>query len=355
VRFAYDALPGRVVLHAGALATVGDEIARLGCSRAFLIVDQAATAYGDDISAQLGERLIARWGESIQHVPVELAERALAAANAAAPDVLVCVGGGSSTGLAKILALDLKLPIVAVPTTYAGSEMTPIYGSTGERHKRVGRSADVLPKVVIYDPALTVSLPAAVTGPSAFNAIAHCVEALWMPQANPITSTLAIEGVRAIAEALPPVIAAPGDLDARAMLQYGACLAGMALGQTGTGLHHKVCHVLGGTFNLVHADTHSVILPHALALNAPAITSLLDRLAAALGVRGDDAAGGVWDLAKGSGIPTSLAQLGLQASDLDEAARRCAADINDNPIPVDLATFQRLLDAAFRGERPATP
>ena len=352
MKFAYDALPGRVVLYAGALAAVGDEVERLGRTRAFLIVDQAATRYGDAIAAQLDDRLVARWGEAVQHVPVELAERALAAANAASPDVLVCVGGGSSTGLAKILALDLKLPIVAVPTTSAGSEMTPIYGSTGERHKRVGRSADVLPRVVVYDPTLTVSLPAAVTGPSAFNAIAHCIEALWMPQANPITSTLAIEGVRAITVALPAVMAAPGDLEARATLQYGACLAGMALGQTGTGLHHKVCHVLGGTFNLVHADTHSVILPHALALNAPAIAPLLDRLAAALGVRDDDAAGGVWDLAKGSGIPTSLAQLGLQASDLDEAARRCAAEITDNPIPVDLATFQHLLDAAFRGERP---
>ena len=352
MRFTYDALPGRVVLAPGALATVGEELASLGGTRAFLIVDQAAVAYGDAIAAHLGERLVARWGESVQHVPVELAERALAAATAVAPDVLVCVGGGSSTGLAKILALDLKLPIVAVPTTYAGSEMTPIYGSTGERHKRVGRSPDVLPRVVVYDPHLTLGLPAKVTGPSAFNAIAHCVEALWMPQANPITSALAIEGVRAIAGALATVMATPGDVEGRSQLQYGACLAGMALAQTGTGLHHRVCHVLGGTFNLVHADTHSVILPHALALNAPAIPALLGPLAKALGVDADDAPGGVWDLAKASGIPTSLAELGLAESDLAEAVERCAAEISDNPVPVDRSTFDRLLAAAWRGDRP---
>ena len=352
MQFTYEALPGRVVLAPGALATVGEELALLGGSRAFLVVDQAATRHGDDIVAQLGDRLVARWGEAVQHVPVELAERALVAAQAVSPDVLISVGGGSATGLAKILALDLKLPIIAVPTTYAGSEMTPIYGSTGERHKRVGRSLDVLPRVVVYDPQLTVGLPAKVTGPSAFNAIAHCIEALWMPQANPVTSALAIEGVRAITASLLTVMAALGDLDGRSQLQYGACLSGMALAQTGTGLHHKVCHVLGGTFNLVHADTHSVILPHALALNAPAITELLPRLAAALGVEPGDAAGGVWDLAKASGIPTSLAQLGLAESDLAEAAERCTAEITQNPIPVDRSTFDRLLAAAFRGDRP---
>lgn len=354
MEFVYEALPGRVVLAAGALDRVADEVALLGCSRVFLIVDGAATAYGDRVAASLGARVVHRWGEAIQHVPVELAERALAAAQAVAPDVLVSVGGGSSTGLAKILALDLKLPIVAVPTTYAGSEMTPIYGSTGDRHKRTGRSLDVLPRVVVYDPTLTIGLPRHVTGPSAFNAIAHCVEALWMPQANPITSAMAIEGVRAIAASLPTAMRTPDDLQARADLQYGACIAGTALAQTGTGLHHKVCHVLGGTFNLVHADTHSVILPHALALNASAIPRELPALAAALGVAADDAAGGVWDLAGASNVPTSLVDLGLREGDLAEAAARCAAEITQNPVPVDESVFADLLARAFRGERPSS-
>ena len=261
MKFTYEALPGRVVSAPGAIDQVADEVARLGGTRVFLIVDQAATTYGNAIEAALGDRLAARWNEAIQHVPAELAERALAAATSAQADILVCVGGGSATGLAKIIALDTRLPIVAVPTTYAGSEMTPIYGSTGDRHKRVGRDLVVLPRTVVYDPNLTLTLPSKVTGPSAFNAIAHSVEALWMPAANPITSAIAIEGVRAIAASLATVMHDPTNVEARGALQYGACLAGMSLAQTGTGLHHKLCHVLGGTFNLIHADTHSVILP----------------------------------------------------------------------------------------------
>ncbi len=306
MNFSDEALPGRVVMVPGALAQVGDEVGRLGAERVFLIADPSAQGYGDRIGQQLGGRLAVRWNEAIQHVPTELAERALAAATTARAAALVCVGGGSATGLAKILALDLKLPIVAIPTTYAGSEMTPIYGSTGNRHKRVGRSIDVLPRTVIYDPLLTLSLPAAVTGPSAFNAIAHCVEALWMPQANPITAALAIDGIRAIRNNLDTAIREPDNALARGELQYGACLAGMALAHTGTGLHHKLCHVLGGTFNLVHADAHSVILPHAHAFNARAITDTLPRLPTALGVDADDAAGGIWDLALACGVPTSL-------------------------------------------------
>jgi maleylacetate reductase len=343
MKFSYEALPGRVVSAPGALGDVGDEVTRLGGVRVFLIVDNAAQAYGDTVEQQLGDRCAARWNEAIQHVPTALDARA---------DILVSIGGGSATGLAKIIALDTKLPIIAVPTTYAGSEMTPIYGSTGERHKRVGKSMDVLPKTVIYDPNLTLGLPTSVTGPSAFNAIAHSVEALWMPQANPITSAIAIEGVRAIAASLATVMHNPTNVDARGELQYGACLSGMSLAQTGTGLHHKLCHVLGGTFNLVHADTHSVILPHALAFNARAIPNELPRLAAALGVAANDAAGGLWDLAKASGVPTSLAELGLQRNDLAEAADRAAAEITANPVPVDRNKLLKLLENAFDAARP---
>ena len=352
MKFSYEALPGRVVSAPGALGDVGDEVTRLGGARVFLIVDNSAQPFGDAVARQLGERLAARWNEAVQHVPAELAERALAAALEAHADIIVSIGGGSATGLAKMIALDTKLAIIAVPTTYAGSEMTPIYGSTGDRHKRVGKSLDVLPKTVIYDPLLTLGLPARVTGPSAFNAIAHSVEALWMPQANPITSAIAIEGIRAIAGSLVRVMNNPGDVAARSELQYGACLSGMSLAQTGTGLHHKLCHILGGTFNLVHADTHSVILPHALRFNASAIPNELPRLAAALGVEDNDAAGALLDLATASGVPTSLAELGLQRNDLGEAADRAAAEITVNPVPVDRDALLRLLQAAFDGSRP---
>jgi alcohol dehydrogenase class IV len=241
---------------------------------------------------------------------------------------------------------------VAVPTTYAGSEMTPIYGLTGGRHKQTGKDLDVLPKVVVYDPGLTLGLPTGVTGPSAFNALAHCVEALYAPGANPVVSALALEGVRAIHRSLPRVMEHPDDLDGRGDLLYGAYLAGVSLGATGTGLHHKLCHVLGGTFNLVHADTHSVILPHAVAFNREALPDEMARLAEALGVPGEDPAGALWDLAVASHVPTSLADLGLDEQDLPEAAHRAAAEITVNPAPVDEPALAGLLQRAYDGQRP---
>jgi maleylacetate reductase len=351
-RFVYESLPGRVVFGTGTVGQVGAEVQALGRSRVFLIADAQAEAIGDEIVDQLGSSLAARWDEAVQHVPVELAERARAAATDAGADVVVSVGGGSSTGLAKALALSHQLPIVAVPTTYAGSEMTPIYGLTGGRHKQTGRDLLVLPKVVVYDPELTLGLPPGVTGPSAFNALAHCVEALWAPGCNPVTSAVAMEGVRAIHHSLPGVMASPRDVSGRAELLYGAYLGGVSLGSTGTGLHHKLCHVLGGTFNLVHADTHSVILPHAVAFNAPALPGEMARLADALGVPGADPAGALWDLAVASQVPTSLAALGLTEDDLPEAARRAAAEITVNPVPVDEAAFAGLLARAYAGDRP---
>jgi len=350
--FSYESLPGRVVFGPARVSEVRAEVEALDRSRVFLIADGAAKALGDAVAEQLGDLLVQRWDEVVQHVPVELADRARAAATEASADVVVCLGGGSSTGLAKALALSHGLPIVAVPTTYAGSEMTPIYGLTGGRHKQTGKDLGVLPKVVIYDPELTLGLPTGVTGPSAFNALAHCVEALYAPGSNPVTSALALEGVRAIHRSLPTVMDQPDDLGGRTELLYGAYLAGVSLGTTGTGLHHKLCHVLGGTFNLVHADTHSVILPHAVAFNREALPDEMARLADALGVPGGDPAGALWDLAVASHVPTSLAELGLREEDLPEAAHRAAAEITVNPAPVGEAALAGLLARAFAGQRP---
>jgi alcohol dehydrogenase class IV len=351
--FVHTALPGRIVFGAGALARVADEVATLGGARVFLISDAAAEAYGDAVAAALGSRAAARWTEVVQHVPVELAERARAAATACRADLVVSVGGGSSTGLAKAIALSHELPIVAVPTTYAGSEMTPIYGMTGGTHKATGSSLAVLPRVVVYDPELTLGLPPNVTGPSAFNALAHCVEALYAPGHNPVVSALALEGARAIRGSLPTVMRAPHDVDARGDLLYGAHLAGVALGATGTALHHKLCHVLGGTFNLVHADAHSVILPHAVAFTAPAVPDAMARLADALGVPGGDPAQALYDLALASDVPVSLAAIGMPEDGLAEAARRGAIEITNNPRPADEAALLALLSDAYAGRRPA--
>ena len=355
--FTYDQLPARIVFGAGRLTEVGAEVERLGGRRVMLISDGAATAPAREVTGQLGSRLAVAWKEVAQHVPVELAERARTAATEASIDCLVCIGGGSSTGLAKALALSHAIPIVAVPTTYAGSEQTSIYGLTGGRRKETGKNAIVQPKTVVYDPELTVGLPTFITGPSAFNALAHSVEALYAPGNNPVTSALALEGVRAINDSLPTVMASPDDVEARGRLLYGAYLSGVALGSTSTGLHHKLCHVLGGRFNLVHADAHSVILPHAIAFNASALPAEMTRLAAALGVPGGDPASALWDLAKASNVPTRLADLKgddglLKLDDLAGAAHAAVEEITVNPRPVTEADLLALLERAYEGARP---
>ena len=355
--FTYDQLPARIVFGAGRLAEGGAEAERLDGQRVMLISDWAATAPAAAVTAQLGSRLALAWDEVAQHVPVELADRARAAASEANIDCVVCIGGGSSTGLAKALALSHGVPILAVPTTYAGSEQTPIYGLTGGRHKQTGKNPIVQPKTVVYDPELTVGLPPQVTGPSAFNALAHSVESLYAPGHNPITSVLALEGVRAIHDSLPTVMTSPGDVDARGMLLYGAYLSGVALGTTAAGLHHKLCHVLGGRFNLVHADAHSVILPHAIAFNAPALPDEMARLAAALGAPGGDPASALWELAVASNVPTRLADLAghdglLKLDDLAGAAHAAAEEITVNPRPVTEADLLGILERAYEGERP---
>lgn len=352
MRFEYTSHPSRVVFGPGRVDEVAAEVDRLGVSRIFLVADGQAKDLADESAGQLGPRVAGRWHEVIQHVPVELAERARRAVTEARADAIVCLGGGSSTGLAKAIALTHHLPILAVPTTYAGSEMTTIYGLTGGRHKQTGTSPDVLPRTVIYDPLLTLGLPPNVTGASAFNALAHSVESLYATGCNPVTSALALEGVRAIARSLPSVMADPTDVAGRSDLLYGAYLSGIALGTTSAGLHHKLCHVLGGTFNLVHADAHAAVLPHAVAFNALALPDEMARLADALGASGDDPAAALWDLAAASSVTISLADLGLTAADLPEAAERAADEITNNPVPVDVDALRGILERAFAGTRP---
>ena len=350
MKFTYDALPGRVVFGVGSVADVPAEAARLDLERVFVIADAQAKAIGDDVVAALGAAVAARWDEVAQHVPVELAERARSAAAEVEADGLVCIGGGSSTGLAKAIALTSGRPILAVPTTYAGSEMTPIYGLTG-RHKETGRSLDVVPKVVVYDPVLTVGLAAGVTGPSGFNALAHCVEALYGPGANPVTSLMALEGIRSIGRSLTTAVADGSDLAARSDLLYGAWLAGVALGATGTALHHKLCHALGGTYDLVHGDVNAVMLPHAVAYNTPGARDEMGRVASALDAA-DGAAGALYDLAVAIGAPTSLEAIGMPYDGLDEAAERTVADTTVNPVPVTVDGVRSMLDRAWSGTRP---
>jgi alcohol dehydrogenase class IV len=294
--------------------------------------------------------VVVRIGEVAQHVPVEVAQAAVAEALTADADVVVALGGGSATGLAKSIAKETGLPIVAVPTTYAGSEMTPIWGLTDEQGKTTGRDPLVLPRTVVYDPVLTVTLPPALTASSGMNALAHCVEALYAPDASPVTALLAEEGIRALARALPAAVAWPDDLAARSEALYGAWLAGWVLGTTSTGLHHKLAHVLGGVYRLPHGPVHSALLPYVAAFNAVAAPAALDRVAAALGAT--DAATGLYDLATTLGAPTSLAAVGLTADSVDDIVDTVVAADVVNPRPVEPAELRALLLAAHAGRRP---
>lgn len=351
--FVYDALPGRVVFGLGAgRERLVEELTRLGARRVLAIVAEPERGLAETLLAGRRAPVVGTFAEVRPHVPVEVARAARHAARHVAADALLCIGGGSTTGTAKAVALETGLPIVAVPTTYAGSEMTPIWGLTEGRRKTTGTSRSVLPAVVVYDPELTVSLPAGVTGPSAINALAHCVEAFYAPGANPVTALVAEEGIRALAAGVPGAVADPGDLDARTATLYGAYLAGAALAAAGTGLHHKICHVLGGAYDLPHADLHTVILPHAVAFNAPATAQVMVRVARALGAR--DAAAGLFDLASRIGAPTALRDIGLREGQLDEAAALVLAKVPaDNPRAVDEVALRRLLDDAWAGRRPS--
>lgn len=353
--FTYDALPGRVRFGIGAVEHVPEELEALGGQRVLLVTDPQVKSRGDRLAERIGGRLAGRVDDVRQHVPAELAARAVAAARDVAADSLLTVGGGSATGLGKAVAVETGLPILAVPTTYAGSEMTPIYGITGE-HKRTGRDLRVLPKVVVYDPALTVGLPPQVTGPSGFNALAHCIEALYAPGTSPVIALLAEEGIRALGRSLPAAVERPDDLDARSDVLYGAYLAGAALAVAGVALHHKLCHVLGGTFGLIHAEVNAVVLPYATAYNAPAVPNALARVAAALGGPADAAAAGglLHDLGTAIGSPMSLAALGMPRDGLAAAAEQAVAEVGTtNPRTVDVTSLRQLLDDAYSGRRPS--
>ncbi|WP_060886908.1 maleylacetate reductase, partial [Streptomyces caniscabiei] len=287
-----------------------------------------------------------------QHVPVEVADEAVRAARSAGADGCVAVGGGSAVGLGKAIALRTELPLIAVPSTYSGSEMTPVWGLTEHGVKRTGRAPSVLPRSVVYDPELTLTLPVPLSVTSGINAVAHAAEALYAPDASPLVSLMAQEGARAMAGALPDVAADPGDLEARGRALYGAWLCGTALGATTMGLHHKLCHVLGGTFGLPHAETHTVVLPYALAYNAPAAPEALAALARALTT--DDAPRALWDLSGRLGAPRSLAELGLTEADLATAAAQVTAQAYANPRPITRAGALEILRAAHTGARPPT-
>jgi len=348
--FTFTAQPSRVVFGPGALRHLPAEIDALGARRALVLCTPDQAELAQRVSTLLGERSAGIFPRAVMHVPIETAREARAQALRLGADCAVAVGGGSTTGLGKAIALDSGLPIVAVPTTYAGSEMTSIYGLTEGGVKRTGRDARVLPRTVIYDPALSLTLPWAMTVTSGLNAIAHAAEGLYAHDGNPITALMAEEGIRAIAAALPLLAGNAQHLGARSDALYGAWLCGTVLGAVAMGLHHKLCHTLGGSFKLPHAEVHAVILPHALAYNAAHAGDAMERVARALGR--PDAAQGVFELAALHGAPTSLRALGMPVDGLDRAADLAVMTPYPNPRPLERTALRALLQRAFDGAPP---
>jgi maleylacetate reductase len=358
--FARDVLPGRVVFGAGAARTaLAGEVARLGVSRLLLIPSGSEQSTARELVAPLADRIAGTFTGVRPHVPVEVADAARKQAAAIGADAVLSLGGGSATGTAKAVALTTGLPVIAVPTTYAGSEVTPVWGLTEGDRKSTGVDARVLPRLVIYDPELTVSLPGPVSAASGLNAMAHCVEAFWAPGRNPVSSLAAGEAIRVLAAALPAVLRDGTDTGARGDLLYGAYLAGTAFAVTGSGLHHKICHILGGRYDLPHAQTHAIMLPYVLAFNAPGAPDAARQIGQALASAGLDGAdpGGadpaaaLQQLAGQLGLPRGLREIGFGKEHIAEAARLIEPAVPaDNPVPADAAALQELLRRAWAGD-----
>lgn len=351
--FIFTSHPQRVVFGAGALSQLGAEVDLLGARRALILATPDQRRDAERIAAILGVRVAGVFDRAAMHVPVEVAREARELARRLDADCAIAIGGGSTTGLGKAITLESDFPILAIPTTYAGSEMTPIYGITEAGLKKTGRDIRVMPKTVIYDPELTYSLPVSLSVSSGINAIAHAAEGLYALDANPITDMMAAEGIAAIGRALPLLTLDAEDAHvrrARADALYGAWLCGSVLGAVAMSLHHKLCHTLGGSFNLPHAETHTIILPHALAYNATAASRAMERIARA--VNGTSAPQAVFDLAKMNGARLALKDIGMKASDLDKACAMALQNQYPNPRPLEKAAVRQLLQDAYEGVRP---
>ncbi|MBS0505981.1 MAG: maleylacetate reductase [Proteobacteria bacterium] len=347
--FSYDINPARIVFGPGTLARVGDEIKRLGASRALILSTPFQQADAQALARQLGPLSAGVFAEAAMHTPVAVTARAMAAFDAAGADCVVALGGGSTIGLGKAIAYRNDAPQVVVATTYAGSEVTPILGQTEDGVKTTVRDPKILPEVVIYDPDLTLGLPVAMSVTSGLNAMAHALEAVYARDRNPVASLMAVEGVRALQGALPVIVADPRNAAARSDALYGSWLCGTVLGTVGMALHHKLCHTLGGSFDLPHAETHAIVLPHSAAYNAQAAAAELRPLTALFG---GDIGGGLYDFARSLGAPLALKDLGLQESQLDQAADLTVKNPYWNPRPIARDAVRALLQRAWEGTRP---
>ncbi len=348
--FTFETLPCRVVFGSGTLSAAAAEIERFGGKRALVLTTPPQEDRGRRLGAALGPLFAGIFPGAVMHTPVEVTERALAALKESGADCVVALGGGSTIGLGKALALRTGVNQLCIPTTYAGSEMTPILGETKDGLKTTLRNLAVLPETVIYDVDLTLSLPPRLAATSGINAIAHAAEALYARDGNPVIALMAEEGIRALAGALPAIAANPGDREARTAALYGAWLCAVCLGAVGMSLHHKLCHTLGGAFDLPHAETHTIILPHAMAYNAPGAPEAMTRIARALGA--DNAAQGLYDLARRLNAKLALRDIGMPEAGIDRAAELAMTNAYWNPHPLERDAIRDLIARAYAGEAP---
>jgi maleylacetate reductase len=348
--FTYVANPARVLFGMGTIEQLPVEAKRLGLKRLLVLSTPEQERAALDVADRLGHRFAGQFAGATMHTPVDVTEHAMATVHRDKIDGVVSIGGGSTIGLGKAIALRTDLPQIVIPTTYAGSEMTPILGETKDGAKTTQSDPRILPEVVIYDVELTITLPAALSATSGMNAVAHAVEALYARDRNPIISLMAVEGIGALTKALPGIVADTEDREARTGALYGAWLCGACLGAVGMALHHKLCHVLGGSFDLPHAQTHTVILPHALAFNSPAIADAMSRLKPVLG---SHPARALYDLAGSLRAPRSLRELGMAKRDIEVAVDRAMANPYWNPRPLEAEAIHALISRAWAGEPPS--
>lgn len=348
--FTYTAQPARVLFGQGRIAELSGEMALLGASRALLVSTPGRADIAAKAAAILGQACAATFPGAAMHTPVDVTEQAMRLVEQAGIDAVVAIGGGSATGLAKAIALRTDLPQIVIPTTYAGSEMTAVVGQTRDGEKITQASPKILPEVVIYDVDLTFGMPVALSGMSGINAIAHAVEALYARDCNPVTSLMAAEAVKAMMRALDVIALDPGNVAARTDAQYAAWLGGACLGAVGMALHHKICHTLGGSFGLPHAETHTAILPHALAYNAPAVPEAMAILCEATG--SSDPALALYELAGRVGAPRSLRELGMAEGQIDEAVSRAMANPYWNPRELEAGGLRAMVANAWAGAPP---
>jgi maleylacetate reductase len=348
--FVYTALPTRVVFGSGTLVRLNDELKALGCSRALVLSTSFQESQANEIANRLGSLSAGVFSGAAMHTPVDITERALEIMASIGADSVISVGGGSTTGLGKAIALRTDLPQIVIPTTYAGSEATPILGETINGRKTTQRTPKVLPEVILYDVDLTFTLPGPLSVTSGINAIAHAAEALYAANTNPIISILAEQGIAALVRALPRILSAPEDLSARSDALFGAWTCGVCLGSVDMALHHKLCHTLGGAFNLPHAETHTILLPHTLAYNKAAAPNAARRIAAAIGV--DSAPRGLFELIGQLGAPRALKEIGMPREGIEYASDLATSNPYPNPEPVTRVGIHDLLERAFDGQPP---